>query len=212
MSDQKPEKLIDNVDFDRRGLVPVIAQNLEGKILTLAYMNREALKKTLSEGAAYYYSRSKKRIRMKGEVSGNTQKVKEIKIDCDGDALLMRVEQTGPACHTGEESCFYQVLGQPKDPGGGIDYSLAIVNELYHLIEDRKKNPKEDSYTSALFEGGEEVVQRKLGEEAIELLVSSEKDDIIQEASDLVYHLLVFLAFRGADLEEVMEELRERRG
>lgn len=212
MSDQNLEEMIESVEFDRRGLVPVITQNVQGEVLTLAYMNPEALKKTLSEGTGYYYSRSKERIRMKGEVSGNVQKVKEIKIDCDGDALLIRIEQEGPACHTGKDSCFYRLLGQPKEEGGGVDYSLEILKELYHLIEDRKTNPKRDSYTTSLLEEGKEQIQRKLGEEAIELLVSSDKEEIVQEASDLIYHLLVFIAFRGVKLEEIMKELRERRG
>lgn len=211
MSDQKIEEMIDSVKFDNKGLVPVITQNPQGEVLTLAYMDREALRRTLSEGAGYYYSRSKKRIRMKGEVSGNIQKVKEIKIDCDGDALLMTVDQKGPACHTGKKTCFYRLLGEPIEEDGGVDYSLEIIKELYHILKDRRKNPKEDSYTSSLYESGKERIQRKLGEEAIELLVSSEKEQIIQEAGDLLYHFLVFIVYQGVDLESVMKELRARR-
>ncbi|RLF75465.1 bifunctional phosphoribosyl-AMP cyclohydrolase/phosphoribosyl-ATP pyrophosphatase [Thermococci archaeon] len=192
-------------------MVPVIVQSVDGEVLTLAYMNEEALRKTLETGYAHYYSRTQKRIRMKGEVSGNVQKVKEIKIDCDNDALLLIVEQVGVACHTGNYSCFYRKLGEPEKEVGGIDYSLTVLRELEEVIKQRKENPKEGSYTSKLFKEGKEKIYKKFGEEAVEVLVAEERERIIYETADLLYHLLVLLAYNGISLGEVMKELRRRR-
>lgn len=204
------EELIEKVNW-KNGIVPVIVQDTKGEVLTLAYMNKEALMKTLETGYAHYYSRSQKRIRMKGEVSGNVQRVKEIRIDCDNDALLLIVEQVGVACHTGNYSCFYRKLGEPEKVVGGIDYSLTILRELEELIRQRKENPKEGSYTSKLFKEGKEKIYKKFGEEAIEVLVAEGRERIIYETADLLYHLLVLLAYNEISLGEVMEELRRRR-
>lgn len=204
-------ELIKQVDWEKSEIVPVIVQSVDGEVLTLAYMNEEALRKTLETGYAHYYSRSQKRIRMKGEVSGNVQKVKEIKIDCDSDALLLIVEQVGVACHTGNRSCFYRKLGEPEREVGGIDYSLTVLRELEELIKQRKENPKEGSYTSKLFKEGKEKIYKKFGEEAVEVLVAEERERIIYETADLLYHLLVLLAYNEISLGEVMKELRRRR-
>ncbi|NJE25179.1 bifunctional phosphoribosyl-AMP cyclohydrolase/phosphoribosyl-ATP diphosphatase HisIE [Thermococcus sp. MV5] len=204
-------ELIKQVNWEKSEIVPVIVQSIDGEVLTLAYMNEEALRKTLETGYAHYYSRSQKRIRMKGEVSGNVQKVKEIKIDCDSDALLLIVEQVGVACHTGNRSCFYRKLGEPEREVGGIDYSLTVLRELEELIKQRKENPKEGSYTSKLFKEGKEKIYKKFGEEAVEVLVAEERERIIYETADLIYHLLVLLAYNGISLGEVMKELRRRR-
>ena len=204
-------ELIKQVAWKKSEIVPVIVQSVDGEVLTLAYMNEEALRKTLETGYAHYYSRSQKRIRMKGEVSGNVQKVKEIKIDCDNDALLLIVEQVGVACHTGNRSCFYRKLGEPEREVGGIDYSLRILRELEEVIKQRKENPKEGSYTSKLFKEGKEKIYKKFGEEAVEVLVAEERERIIYETADLLYHLLVLLAYNGISLGEVMKELRRRR-
>ncbi|USG99136.1 bifunctional phosphoribosyl-AMP cyclohydrolase/phosphoribosyl-ATP diphosphatase HisIE [Thermococcus argininiproducens] len=204
-------ELIKQVDWKKSEIVPVIVQSVDGEVLTLAYMNEEALRKTLETGYAYYYSRSQRRIRMKGEVSGNVQKVKEIKIDCDSDALLLIVEQVGVACHTSNRSCFYRKLGEPEREVGGIDYSLTILRELEEVIKQRKENPKEGSYTSRLFKEGKEKIYKKFGEEAVEVLVAEERERIIYETADLIYHLLVLLAYNGISLGEVMKELRGRR-
>ncbi|WP_042679955.1 bifunctional phosphoribosyl-AMP cyclohydrolase/phosphoribosyl-ATP diphosphatase HisIE [Thermococcus paralvinellae] len=208
----KMEELIEKVNWEKNnGIVPVIVQDTKGEVLTLAYMNKEALKKTLETGYAHYYSRSQKRIRMKGEVSGNVQKVKEIKIDCDSDALLLIVEPKGPACHTGNYSCFYRKLGEPEKVEGGIDYSLTILRELEELIKQRKEKPVEGSYTSKLFAEGKEKIYKKFGEEAVEVLVAEGRERIIYETADLLYHLLVLLAYNDISLGEVMNELRRRR-
>jgi len=206
------EGLIEKVNWEKsNGIVPVIVQSTEGEVLTLAYMNREALKKTLETGYAHYYSKSQRRIRMKGEVSGNVQKVKEIRVDCDNDALLLIVEAHGPACHTGNRSCFYRKLGEPENTVGGVDYSLTILRELEELIKQRKEKPVEGSYTSKLFAEGKEKIYKKFGEEAIEVLVAEGRERIIHETADLLYHLLVLLAHNGISLGEVMKELRRRR-
>ena len=204
-------ELIKQVAWKKSEIVPVIVQSVDGEVLTLAYMNEEALRKTLETGYAHYYSRSQKRIRMKGEVSGNVQKVKEIKIDCDNDALLLIVEQVGVACHTGNYSCFYRKLGEPEKEVGGIDYSLTVLRELEEVIKQRKENPKEGSYTSKLFKEGKEKIYKKFGEEAVEVLVAEERERIIYETADLLYHLLVLLAYNGISLGEIMKELRRRR-
>jgi len=204
--------LIEKVNWEKsNGIVPVVVQSMEGEVLTLAYMNREALKKTLETGYAHYYSKSQRRIRMKGEVSGNVQKVKEIRVDCDNDALLLIVEAHGPACHTGNRSCFYRKLGEPENTVGGVDYSLTILRELEELIKQRKEKPVEGSYTSKLFAEGKEKIYKKFGEEAIEVLVAEGRERIIHETADLLYHLLVLLAHNGISLGEVMKELRRRR-
>jgi len=202
--------LTNSVNWDERGLVPAIAQKLDGQVLTLAYMDREALELTLTTSFGHYYSRSKGRIRKKGEVSGNVQAVEEIRIDCDGDAILLKVDQRGPACHTGEESCFYRILGEPSVNEGSINYSLEILRELEEVIKDRRSNPQQDSYTSRLFEKGIREINKKLGEEAIETIVSGDDDNLVHETADLLYHLLVLLRARDVELEEVMSELGRR--
>lgn len=212
MSGYPIEEKLEQVEWRENGTVPVVVQEEEGEVLTLAYMDEEALRKTMEEGYAHYYSRSKERIRMKGETSGNVQKVEEIKIDCDGDALLMVVDQKGPACHTGNESCFYRELGSPEKKIGGIDYSLNILKELEEVIEERDETRKKGSYTSSLFEEGKDEIKKKLGEEAVEVLVAKERSDRIYESADLLYHLLVLLRSDDIELAEVMEELSERRG
>ncbi|MBS3816752.1 MAG: bifunctional phosphoribosyl-AMP cyclohydrolase/phosphoribosyl-ATP diphosphatase HisIE [Candidatus Thermoplasmatota archaeon] len=205
---------IEDLDWNEDGLIPVIAQDSDGTVLTLAYMDKEALELSLETGKAHYYSRSKQRIRMKGEVSGNLQKVEEIDVDCDRDALLMKVEQSGDACHTGNHSCFFRSLTE-EEPGDEnskqIDYSLNTLKELEEVIKDRKVQPKEGSYTASLFSDGEEEINKKLGEESIEVLVADERKKMISESADLLYHLLVKLSFEDIELKDVMEELRGRR-
>ena len=205
------EELLNSINWNENGLLPAISQDLDGQVLTLAYMDREALNLTLSTGFGHYFSRSKGRIRKKGEVSGNVQLVEEVKIDCDGDAVLLQVNQKGPACHTGQETCFYRDLGEPEIVEGNIDYSLNILKELEEVIRARKETPREESYTSKLFQLGLNEISKKLGEEAIETIVSSSKDNLVHEAADLLYHLLVLLRAKDVELEEVMDELGRRR-
>lgn len=205
------EELVEKVDWEKNGgVVPVVVQDTEGEVLTLAYMDREALRRTLETGYAHYYSRSQGRVRMKGEISGNLQVVREIRVDCDSDALLMKVEPKGPACHTGNYSCFYRKLGEPERVLP-MDYSLTILRELEELIRKRKESPVEGSYTSRLFREGRERIYKKFGEEAVEVLVAENREALIYETADMLYHLLVLLAYNDVSLGEVMAELRRRR-
>ncbi len=210
---KKIDSLINKIDWDKmNGIIPVVVQDTNGTVLTLGYVNKEALKMSLESGLMHYFSRSKERIRMKGEVSGNIQKIKNIKIDCDNDALLVTVEQKGAACHTGNYSCFYRELGEmDSSEHASIDYSLNILKELEHTVNSRKKLLPKNSYTSSLFKEGREKIYKKFGEEAIEVLVAETKERIIYETADMLYHLLVLLSYNEITLKEIMNELARRR-
>jgi len=205
----------DSVEFDQYGLVPVVAQDAAtGDVLTLAYANREAVEKTLASGEAHYYSRSRAELWRKGATSGNTQRVVEVRVDCDGDALLYRVEPRGPACHTGEQSCFYTKL---EGEGIGISDGEAgfgvMVEQLAETIAQRHREMPEGSYTAALIQRGPERLAQKVGEEAVEVVVAALGDErLAEEAADLVYHLLVLLEERGVGLEDVARVLHDRHG
>ena len=205
---------LDSLRFDENGLVPVVAQDVAtGDVLTLAYANREAVEKTLSTGEAHYYSRSRAELWRKGATSGNTQRVVEVRLDCDCDALLYRVEPRGPACHTGEATCFFTILGEeggtsatPEDAGFG-----AMVERLAGTIARRHREMPEESYTARLIRGGPERLAQKVGEEAVEVVVAALTDDrLAEEAADLLYHLLVLLEERGVGIESVAGVLRDR--
>jgi phosphoribosyl-ATP pyrophosphohydrolase/phosphoribosyl-AMP cyclohydrolase len=207
---------VEGIRYDEQGLVPVIAQSVTTKaVLTLAYANHEAVDKTLESGEAHYYSRSRNELWRKGETSGNTQRVVEIRLDCDGDALLYRVEPRGPACHTGEETCFFTTvpsLGAVGDQEAGMDLG-AMVDKLAGTIAQRHRDMPEGSYTARLLEEGVERVAKKVGEEAVEVVVAALADErLAEEAADLVYHLLVLLERRGVEADEVARVLRDRHG
>ncbi len=194
------------------GLIPVVAvEDRSGIVITLAYMNEEALELTISTGFAHYYSRSKGRIRMKGETSGNTQKIVKIFSDCDSDSILIRVQQEGPGCHTGEFSCFHSELGKEVVKPAGLNYSLSVLRDLETVINRRKLSGGVNSYTKSLFNKGREEIYKKFGEEAVEVLVASSRDRTIYETADMIYHLLVLLSFNGIKLDDVMQELSGRR-
>ena len=208
------------VKFDRAGLIPAIIQDTQSSnILMVAYMNRESLEKTLQTGLTHFWSRSRKRLWQKGESSGNIQRVKAIYLDCDGDALLVQVEQTRIACHTGRWSCFHRKLdgGQwrlMEDQPRPAEVSH-ILNKVYQVIRDRKKHPKEDSYVSSLFKGGKDRILKKIGEEAGELIISSKnnrKSEIISEMADLWFHSLVLLGHHNITPEALYQEFQKRFG
>jgi phosphoribosyl-ATP pyrophosphohydrolase/phosphoribosyl-AMP cyclohydrolase len=202
----------DEIRFDERGLVPVIAQDADtGAVLTLAYANREAVEKTLESGEAHYYSRSREELWRKGATSGHTQRVVEVRLDCDGDALLYRVEPRGPACHTGEESCFFTTLsGDGVQPSADVDLGT-MVDRLAATIAQRHREMPEGSYTAKLLAGGTERAARKVGEEAVEVVVAALGDErLAEEAADLIYHLLVLLEERDVGTGEVARVLRDR--
>lgn len=213
----------DTIKFDAHGLVPAIIQDANsGQVLMLAYMNEESLDKTLTSGRTWFYSRSRQKLWMKGESSGNVQKVKQILYDCDADTLLIKVDQTGVACHTGHYSCFYrdsngqEVEKQVFDPKE--IYSTAsnrgILIELYNLIRERKEQLPEGSYTSYLFTKGIDKILKKVGEESAEVIIAAKNDsksELIYETSDLIYHLLVLLVEQGIGPDDIFNELALRR-
>ena len=196
------------IKFDAQGLVPAIAQDAyTGEVLMLAYMNAESLQMTLESGYATYYSRSRQQLWRKGETSGHVQKLLAIRYDCDGDALLLCVEQTGPACHTGERSCFHNALQ------GDAPATAAILQTIYDTIVDRDRNPKEGSYTNYLLTKGIEKTCKKVGEEASETIIAAIKNSFEEtryEAADLMYHLMVLLYQRGLTPQDIWGELEKR--
>src|SRR5215211_8909439 len=209
-----PEGTLDSVLYDDNGLVPVIAQDAStGEVLMLAYANREAVEETMKSGEAHYYSRSRGELWRKGATSGNTQRVVEVRLDCDGDALLYRVEPRGPACHTGEESCFFTTLsGEGIETDGDVDLGT-MVARLAATISQRHREMPEGSYTAKLLAGGTERVAQKVGEEAVEVVVAALGDERLAEAAaDLLYHLLVLLEERNVGTGEVARVLRDRHG
>ncbi len=202
---------IDNVKFDEKGLVPVVVQDVKThNVLMMAYMNRESLEMTLETGGMVYYSRSRQKLWRKGETSGHFQTLRELKLDCDGDTLLALVSQEGPACHTGHYSCFFESLYGKDEFSGGY----GIIDELFAVIEDRRDNPKEGSYTNYLFDKGIDKICKKVGEEAAEIIIAAKNaapDEIRYESADFLYHLLVLLCERGLTPAEVFAELEKRR-
>lgn len=197
---------IENIKFDNNGLIPAIIQESNsGEVLMLAYMNIESYKKTLETGYTWFYSRSRKELWNKGATSGNTQKIKEISYDCDGDTLLIKVEQKGPACHTGEKSCFFNRVTPIKSMTMG-----EVLFTLDDILKDRKKNPVEGSYTTYLYKEGVDKILKKVGEECAEVIIAAknlDKSELIYEASDLIYHLLVLLNEQDVQLEDIKDQL-----
>lgn len=200
---------IRKIKFDEKGLVPVIAQDVNTKkVLMLAYMNKESIERTLEEGVAVYYSRSRGELWKKGETSGSIQKLKGMSYDCDGDSILLTVEQVGVACHTGEYSCFFNEVVKLEEDGEDI-----LVG-LYSLLKERKSNPLEGSYSSYLFREGVDKILKKVGEESAEVIIASknnDKEEMIYEISDLVYHTLVLMVEQGVDIDDIKKELEKRR-
>lgn len=204
------------VKFDECGLIPAVVQNAStGEVLTLAYMNAESLQKTLETSDTWFWSRSRSELWHKGATSGNTQRVTEIRQDCDSDALVVLVEPAGPACHTGKRSCFYRELdGDFINQLGNSQNLGSVLNELYSLIESRLRERPEGSYTTYLFEQGLDKILKKLGEEASETIIAAKNDEkapLIAESADLLYHLIVLLVGRGVRLDAISAELISRR-
>lgn len=197
-----------DLNFDARGLIPVVTQDAaSGQVLMLAYANPEAVTRTLQTREAHYYSRSRGEWH-KGATSGHVQKIVEVRYDCDEDALLYRVEQTGAACHTGEYSCFYRSLSEPAAPGIG-----EMMGVLERVVEDRLHRLPEGSYVAKLHERGLGYVAQKVVEEAGESIVAAlegKPDELVSEAADLMFHLTVLLQESGVGLQEVAAKLSER--
>lgn len=207
----KYEELIGKLKFDEKGLIPAIAQDVNtGAVVMQAYMNAEALKATLESGYATYYSRSRQQLWKKGETSGNVQRVRGIFMDCDGDSLLIKVEQTGVACHTGNYTCFYTPVTEETSSEAAGPYMLM---EDFNIVMKRKREPKEGSYTNYLFEKGVDKICKKVGEESAEVIIAAKNrvpDEVSYEMADLFYHLMVLLAEQDMTPDEVFARMRER--
>lgn len=200
---------MNNVKFDEKGLVPVVIQNAETKeVLTLAYANEEALQKTIDSSETWLYSRSRAELWNKGATSGNTQQVTAVRLDCDGDAVIYEVIPNGPACHTGEQSCFHETLaGTPNESKSDM------FLELTSLIEKREQEMPEGAYTTYLFEEGVDKICKKVGEEAAEVIIAAKNRDpkeLSMETADLFYHVLVLLQEQKVSFDEVLGVLKER--
>ena len=199
---------MERLKFDEKGLIPAIVQDYYSKeVLTVAYMIRESLEITMKEGTTCFYSRSRQQLWRKGETSGNTQKVVSIKSDCDHDALVIEVIKKGPACHTGAESCFFNLeyVGEGRTP---FSY-----NALYDMIKGRKTSPKEGSYTTYLFDKGMDKILKKVGEESTEVIIAgakNDKEETIYEIADLAYHIMVMMVEQGIRMEDITAELSRR--
>jgi len=196
---------ISNIDFEKAGgLVPaIILDNSTGKVLMLGFMNREALEKTIDGKKVVFFSRTKKRLWLKGETSGNYLNLVSISTDCDHDTLLIRVIPEGPTCHTGAYSCF---AGTEKS-------DISFLEYLYSLIKKRKTNLPENSYTTKLFNKGPDRIIQKVGEEAVETVIAAknrDRNEIINESADLLYHFMVMLAEQDIELLEVVDKLQSR--
>ncbi|HYU99293.1 MAG TPA: bifunctional phosphoribosyl-AMP cyclohydrolase/phosphoribosyl-ATP diphosphatase HisIE [Pyrinomonadaceae bacterium] len=208
---------ITDIRFDERGLVPAIVQDANTlQVLTLAYMNAESLKSTLETNETWFWSRSRSSLWHKGETSGNKQRVVDVTMDCDYDAIRILVVPEGPACHTGALSCFHNELQDA--PASNTQKARAqlgaILGNLYELIESRKRERPDGSYTTYLFAEGLDKILKKVGEESTETIIAAKNEDsdaLIREASDLLYHLIVLLVERGLTLDQVSGELSSRR-
>ncbi len=207
---QNPE-WFESIKYADNGLIPAVAQDAQtGAVLMLAYMNAESVRKTAESGFATFYSRSRQALWLKGETSGNKLEVLEMLLDCDCDTILLKVKPYGPACHTGEATCFFKpLLGNAVAARGA-----GILHELAGVIRGRKQNPVEGSYTNYLFNKGVDKICKKVGEESAEVIIAAKNADNAElrcEAADLLYHLLVLLEDRGLALDEVFGELEHRR-
>ncbi|MBO4971534.1 MAG: bifunctional phosphoribosyl-AMP cyclohydrolase/phosphoribosyl-ATP diphosphatase HisIE [Clostridia bacterium] len=199
---------ISKLKFDEKGLIPAIVVDAKTKkVLTLAYMNKESLEISMKEGRTCFWSRSRQELWRKGETSGNVQKIVSITADCDADALVVKVEKSGPACHTGADSCFNDEVYQ-SDELSEFSYS-----GLYDLIKGRKEEKKEGSYTTYLFEKGIDKILKKVGEESTEVIIAAKADDrrdTVYEIADLAYHVMVLMVQMGIPLEDIFDELASR--
>lgn len=199
---------INTLKFDEKGLIPAIVVDAwSKKVLTLAYMNRESLEISLEKGLTCFYSRSRQELWLKGETSGNYQHIVSITADCDNDALVVVVEKDGPACHTGTDSCFTKEVYQSEEK------QEFTVNGLYELLQGRKKDMPEGSYTTYLFSKGTDKILKKIGEECTEVIIAGKADDkaeTVYEIADLMYHTMVLMVNMGISVEDIQRELASR--
>lgn len=210
-------KVVENsIRFDERGLVPAVVQDAaSGQVLMVAWMHEEALRLTRETGQAHFWSRSRRELWHKGATSGNVLHVRDIQVDCDADTLLLQVDPAGPACHTGNRSCFFRRLGVSFEPQARLDAGGGdVLHTLFSTILDRQAHAQPGSYTARLLGAGEDEVLKKVGEEAMEVILAAKgqgDERFVAEVADLLYHLLVLLAARGLTLDAVEAELVRRR-
>ena len=203
---------VKELKFDEKGLIPaIVVDSKSKKVLTLAYMNKESLGITLEKGLTCFYSRSRNQLWLKGETSGNYQHVVSIVADCDKDALVVEVEKDGPACHTGEDSCFFNPLyNKEADEAQETQFSL---EGLYALLMGRKAEMPQGSYTTYLFEKGLDKILKKVGEESTEVIIAAKAEDkkeTVYEIADLAYHVMVLMAQAGITVQDIKDELASR--
>ncbi|MGE7763799.1 bifunctional phosphoribosyl-AMP cyclohydrolase/phosphoribosyl-ATP diphosphatase HisIE [Peribacillus sp. NPDC096540] len=205
---------LETIKYDEKGLVPAIVQDAgTGEVLTLAYMNKESLQLSIEKGETVFFSRSRKELWHKGETSGNTQKITEMKYDCDQDAIVVRVVPAGPACHTGATSCFSETIYQNKEALKAVQTNVTFLTELEKLIKKRKTEMPEGSYTTYLFDKGVDKILKKVGEEAAEVIIAAKNRDaeeLSMESADLLYHLFVLLQEQELPFQAVLDVLKDR--
>lgn len=209
-------EFINELKFNAHGLIPAVVQNIETKeVLMVAYMNADTLKQTLETGRATFWSRSRKEVWVKGATSGNYMYVKEVRVDCDADCLVLLVNPAGPACHTGNRSCFFRKVEDGKLVKDDVPPARNDIFEREQaVVIDRKKNPEEGSYTNYLFDKGEDKILKKVGEEAAEVVIAGknrDKGEISYEVSDLIYHLTVMLVDNDMTWDDIYKEMERRR-
>jgi phosphoribosyl-ATP pyrophosphohydrolase/phosphoribosyl-AMP cyclohydrolase len=211
LNEKEIKNFIEKVDFEKgKGLVPVIVQDVSNlRVLMQAYMNEEALRLTLASGKTHFWSRTKGRLWLKGEESGHNSLVQNAVLDCDDDAILFKVQQIGPVCHTGEDSCFYK----PIKPEEAVEVDAKMLERIFEVIKERIRNPSEKSYVSRLTAKGEDAVLQKIGEEAVEIILAAKENkpkEITHEAADEIFHIMVLFAQKGYTLNSIFEELERR--
>jgi phosphoribosyl-ATP pyrophosphohydrolase/phosphoribosyl-AMP cyclohydrolase len=211
LNETEIEEFVEKVNFEKgNGLVPAVVQDASNnRVLMQAYMNEEALRLTLASGKTHFWSRTKGRIWLKGEESGHYSLVQNVVLDCDNDAILFKVQQIGPVCHTGEESCFYKPL-KAEDKQ---EVDAKMLERLFEVIKERIRNPTQKSYVSRLTAKGENAVLQKIGEEAVEIVLAAKDDnatEITHEAADVLFHILVLFAQKSIKLTRIFEELERR--
>jgi phosphoribosyl-AMP cyclohydrolase / phosphoribosyl-ATP pyrophosphohydrolase len=201
--------------FNEHGLIPAIVQDVAtGRVLMLAYMNREALERTLATGLVHYWSRSRAQLWQKGETSGHIQHLRDLRYDCDADTLLVIVEQEGAACHTGEPSCFFQRFAETSEPMQ-LPVSAGLLQQIYAVVQERKRRAPQESYVASLMARGQDYVLKKVIEEAAEVLMASKdgrREAIVYEMADLWFHAIVALGWHDISPQEVLQELQQRFG
>lgn len=211
LNEKEIKDFIEKVDFEKgKGLVPVVVQDASnGRVLMQAYMNEEALRLTLASGKTHFWSRTKGRLWLKGEESGHYSLVQNVVLDCDNDAVLFKVQQIGPVCHTGEETCFYK----PIKPEEAVVVDAKMLERLFEVIEERIRNPTQKSYVSRLTAEGEDAVLQKIGEEATEIVLAAKANnakEVTHEAADVFFHIMVLFGKKGIPLNSIFEELERR--